>query len=1059
MQAFLATYGRSALTAGYFLAYMFYSLAAHFVLHVEKENNARRRLVFLLCCALALWAFSFAMASHAEQVGAFLFWRRVGAVGWALMWAFTVHFVVVISGHEAGIRKLKWPYVAIYLPAALNILFFSILPSAEQNFTLVATHFGWVTLWRNSLLMNLYALYMVLSAGACFLLLRQWAAKENSPAVKKQARLLQIALAFAVITGSSSEYIVNTFLHSKVPQLSAILIMVPIIAVIYSIRRYNILDTSLSVPFTPLGRVLNEKIRRTIFDTVGYVFIGGGIAHMFINYFWDGKPFVYSMLTGGLFVITGEFISYLDVLFKKVTTQERIFYSFTGLAGAFLAVLYRDQGGITVWGIPLLFLIVLIPFPSSTYLSFMSLFTLLAPFYLAYVRPTVDTVVGIFDYLLRFIIMLVAVFLARYVSTIYRERLEENAEQIRFQRAVSRLSESLSQATAAEYEMTIENTLRNVAAFMKANRVSVWLLDQNREIHSYSLVTDPVASSVRFEASPLLRASQYPYWTKLLHGAKREEIHILDTSDIPLFAKEEAAYCQRFGVRNFLLIPLLTSTDVAMGTLNIENTGDASIADDQRARDYRDIAANTLASYLARVRSEEQIRYLAYHDPLTGLLNREVFRNQVNEAIREKSVNNGHFALVFIDLDTFKNINDTAGHESGDRLLVRVARGLTGALSKADVVARFGGDEFLILLKSAEESGQLIATAEKLLQLFSQPITIAKQEIFVTASMGIAIYPQHGTTASALMQNADTAMYAAKAAGKNRYQVYEEGMSTSTLMDRRALFNDLHRVTERGELYLLYQPIVELRSHRIIAVESLLRWQHPRLGLIMPGDFIRVAEETGLIRAIGRWVTWQVCLTGKRLLEDGHDITISMNVSSESLREANMAKSLQETIKNTGMNPRYLDLEITESAAVKDPEMTAKILAELRDYGVSITLDDFGVEYSSLGRLRAFPLDHIKIDQSFVQGISLNTKDENIIRNILVLAETMGIKVVAEGVETDVQARFLNELNCHYAQGFYFSQPLHYEELVEQLQQQKSASDESDAVQMYFSDEKPPLPT
>lgn len=434
-----------------------------------------------------------------------------------------------------------------------------------------------------------------------------------------------------------------------------------------------------------------------------------------------------------------------------------------------------------------------------------------------------------------------------------------------------------------------------------------------------------------------------------------------------------------------------------------------------------------------RKAAEARVKYLATHDELTGLPNRAVFSEMVNHVIESARRHERQCALLFIDLDRFKVVNDSLGHEAGDMLLKEMAARLSGCMRKSDVVARLGGDEFVVLLEDLKDSVAATDVARKILSSLLEPVEIMGQECRVTASIGIALYPRDAQDGSSLMKRADMAMYLAKEEGKNNYQFYSSESSPMSV-ERLVLETLLGRALQQNELSIQYQAKVDVRSGLIKGAEALLRWWNPELGTVSPTQFIPVAEDTGLIVPIGKWVLKAACEQNVAWQRQGLPrIVMAVNLSPRQFKDPGLLNDIAEVLEQTGLAPELLELEITESMIMHNVEHAAERVAALKNLGVRLAIDDFGTGYSSLSQLKRFPIDTLKVDRSFVKDIPDNAEDRAITEAIISLGKTLGVTVVAEGVETDVQHAFLRDHACDEMQGFYFSRPCHPDALAEQL--------------------------
>jgi diguanylate cyclase (GGDEF)-like protein/PAS domain S-box-containing protein len=434
-----------------------------------------------------------------------------------------------------------------------------------------------------------------------------------------------------------------------------------------------------------------------------------------------------------------------------------------------------------------------------------------------------------------------------------------------------------------------------------------------------------------------------------------------------------------------------------------------------------------------RKRFEEQLMHQANHDSLTGLPNRSLLNDRLNNALAYEDRHRELLAVMLIDLDNFKVINDTMGHSSGDLLLLEAANRLRHCVRQYDTVARLGGDEFVLLLRDVEHIEILAKISEKILALFKEPFFIGRHEVFVTASIGIATYPADGVTADSLLKNADTAMYHVKESGRNGYQFFTEEMNVK-VQERLTMETRLRKALDLREFFLLYQPKVDVSSGVIAGAEALLRWQREGDEIVMPDEFIPLLEETGLIVQVGDWVLRAVCLQGRAWLDTGAPpLIISVNVSARQFHQKNLPEKVETILRETGFPPHHLEIELTESIIIQDVEETILKLDRLKELGVRLSLDDFGTGYSSLNYLKRFPIDILKIDRSFINGLTTDPDDATIVSTIIAMAHNLNMNVVAEGVETRKQLQFVDQHGCEEVQGFFFSMPLPPDNVAELL--------------------------
>ncbi|NWB31770.1 phosphodiesterase DibA [Pseudomonas gingeri] len=422
--------------------------------------------------------------------------------------------------------------------------------------------------------------------------------------------------------------------------------------------------------------------------------------------------------------------------------------------------------------------------------------------------------------------------------------------------------------------------------------------------------------------------------------------------------------------------------------------------------------------------SQYELSQLAHYDPLTGLPNRLLFSDRAAQALASAQVHKRGCALLLIDLDHFKIINDSLGHNIGDQLLKAVGERLQGLFGGGITLARLGGDEFAVLAENCPQVVQAAALAQRVIEGLKEPFQFDEHQLFINASIGISLFPSDALNAEQLLRNADSALFKAKSAGREGYALYTEEL-TAHAQHRVEMASELRRALEQDELRVYYQPVHELGSSRLIGVEALVRWEHPQRGLVSPGEFIPIAERTGLIAEIDAWVMEQACRQMCQWLSEGVALAfIAVNVSSRLFARRELYQQVAKVLDDTGLDPALLELEVTESAVMEDPEVALEQLHRLRELGVSLAIDDFGTGYSSLLRLKRLPVQKLKIDQGFVAGLPWDEDDAAIVRVVIALAQSMGMQVHAEGIEQQEQARFLLEQGCDLGQGYWFGRPM-----------------------------------
>jgi diguanylate cyclase (GGDEF)-like protein len=630
------------------------------------------------------------------------------------------------------------------------------------------------------------------------------------------------------------------------------------------------------------------------------------------------------------------------------------------------------------------------------------------------------------------------------IATVFYGVLVDREHQ-RYGKTLQQL-QAAAEAIAGQLDLdqTLKTILKAVTELLKADAVSIMLLEsdgqhlrlvQGRGIpyeyigNTVVKIGEGVAGWIAETGRPLLlqgtlRPNEFRNHTPFART-------ITSAISVPLKTRDDV-----------IGVPIKTEGRI-IGVLN------ASIVAGKKRFNNRDLELLTLFAanistaierarmFSEQIRAEEMIRHQAYHDPLTDLPNRILFRDRLTLALAHAKRYNQKVAVMFLDLDHFKRINDMVGHASGDRLLKGVAERLTRTLRKSDTVARMGGDEFMMIFPELYKIEDAGTVARKILEAFKAAFRFDGHEFYATASIGISIYPDDGTDADTLAKNADAALYRAKEQGRNNYQLYSPHMNTMA-SERMAIENGLRRALEHQEFLLFYQPQIHLQNGEIIGAEALLRWRHPEWGLVSPAKFIPVAEETGLIIPIGEWILEAACAQNKAWHEAGFQgICVSVNLSNRQFKQKTLVKTIARALEETGLSPASLELELTESDIMQNADATISALRELKAMGIRISVDDFGTGYSSLGYLKRFPINTLKMDQCFVRNTPKDTDNAAIATAIVAMAHSLNLDVIAEGVETEEELAFLRSIRCDKMQGYLFSKPIEPEPFLQLLIQGK----------------------
>ncbi|MFZ5801912.1 MAG: EAL domain-containing protein [Candidatus Omnitrophota bacterium] len=575
---------------------------------------------------------------------------------------------------------------------------------------------------------------------------------------------------------------------------------------------------------------------------------------------------------------------------------------------------------------------------------------------------------------------------------------------------------------------------------LEVHEVSIWLYrDDGMSLYCADLYDK---ESDAHQCGAELNLGEFPKYIAALENNRF--IGCSDVATDPRLKDYAERYLIPKGIRAVLNAPIRVNGK-AVGVICHKHRGEPKIwalEDQNFVASIADLIALSLESSEKR-RVQERLNHLAYYDPLTDLPNRVLFIDRLNQAILYAKRYEKHAAVLFFDLDHFKRINETLGHALGDVLLVQVASRIQRELGEGDTLTYVGGDEFTILLPEVEKSSDVAHVAEKIFASFKEPFHIHSHELYMTSSMGIAVFPSDGLDSVTLMKNADTALFQAKEKGRNNYRFYSSAMSVKAF-EKLILENNLRRALEKDELEIYYQPLINSYTEEVAAVEALLRWRHPSLGLIGPVEFIPMAEETGLIVPMGEWVLRRACKQVKSWHGAGFKpVRLTVNISDRQFENRGFLSTIKSALEESALNAMYLELELTETMLMKHADESLDHLSELKAMGVTISIDDFGSGYSSLSYLKRFPIDCLKIDRAFIRDLTEDNDDAAIAKAILAMAHSLKLRVVAEGVETKEQIAFLKAYQCDFMQGFAFSRPVPPQDAVRFLGRPGRQSDAS----------------
>ncbi|HRY34786.1 MAG TPA: EAL domain-containing protein [Smithellaceae bacterium] len=1008
----------------FFLAVVMYYMLGIYVIRLNPSSTIHR-LFFCLCLTLCVWAFSFSMANSAISYDMSLNWRRVAALGWGTLYSILLHYTLCLTGRQDVLRK-KWIYAFIYLPAAVNVFVFSLYsPLAVKRYVLQYTYAGWVNVRPTSgwdVMFNIYYIvFSLLIIGLFF----HWGWSSKERVIKKQAYLIVVSYALAIVIGTLTEFVINYYFSFKFPQLAPLIILIPITAMYYCIIKYGLMAPESKNTVPQEGQILSEASQSKLYLYLTRICILGAFLYFAIHNFIHGKSFILSLPKTLLLIALGVSLQVIQKFKIKQDVKDLLLNILVTLSIPLIVLSFVDDH-LTFWALPLVFVLVSILFRQKRLIYMVSVATFLTLFWIWMTLPEQTVKIGVANHVFRIALFGVFIWIALYINRIYFHRLTKNEEQVKLQKLLAGISAQFVDAGQDNIDRIINEMLHQCGSHFQADRTGLFMYsgDNHQLVHSHEWCNAGIPSTLDRKDHQTILA---------LPGVKDQidntgYIHIHDTEKLQPGAMPDKESLRNRQIKSLIIVKL-TGIDTVVGYIAFEAI-QSSREWDQDHREMIKVLGNLLSDALRQVESEKAINYMAYYDPLTRLPNRALLTDRLKQAISLAMRTEKLISVIFIDVDSFKSVNDTMGHDGGDAMLVQIAERLSARVREYDTVSRFGGDEFLVMLQQIPDIKDIQESAKKIMSVFDQPITIKGQEFFITASAGIAVFPFDGENTDELIKHADMAMYEAKSKGKNRFSFCTVEMKKEVL-DNMELTNSLYRALERNELFLNYQPQVNPHTLEIIGTEALIRWQHPRKGIIPPGRFIPLAEKTSLIHSIGERVLMTACRQNMEWQNQGlKPARVAVNLSVKQFYNPNIVDIVDRVLRETKLKPSYLELEVTESLGAHDTDYVISTMNKMKALGVSLSIDDFGTDYSSLGRLKDLPVDRIKIDMQFIRGIAKNIKDEGIIKIILQLGRTLGLNVVAEGVETEEQLAFLKENLCYEIQGYYFYKPMIAEDLA-----------------------------
>ena len=1017
----------------FFTAFAVYLFLGIYTLQTNPKAGTNKAF-FALCLSLCFWSLGFSIAISAPTREICLYGRRISAVGWGTVYSVLLHFLLLLSGKTCSEKGRKLCFL-LYLPAAVSVYAFAFSNRiTATQFNLVKAACGWINIAVQNRWTTFFNIYYLAYALASRIIIWHWRNSAETPSARKQANTLLLAIAAALLLGSLTDVILSKALHGSLPQMAPLFTLIPIATTYYSMKRFSLMPEA---DVMEKDLVFDSEIRKQFYYYLALSFFAGGLiislAYYLPHLVNSEKSLKTMLIVGRTFFILGT-ATFICQLFENERVKENLVIAVMLCSIPLITLPFVKYGSVTIWAFPAAMMIAVLIFGTRLPLVLLTIASVFIQLIVWLYAPKGTVQLDEIDYIMRACFFIVLFFIGAYVNRTYIRRLNENIYQVNFQKLISEISFDFISVNQRNLGEKIDVMLDKIGRFFHVDLAYVLTIDHQQNIlnSAYKWCSEGITAKV--EPAHGIPIDANTWWMKQL--GKNKLIYIADVGTLPKSASLEKKELNKRGVKSLVAIPI-EENEVMLGFMGLESVSTFK----KWTRDHIGmlrILSNLLADGLIKVKSEQAIEYMAYYDNLTGLPNRTLFMDRLTQAIHLANRKQRYIGVIFLDLDDFKMVNDTMGHRGGDAILKAVAWKLVQQVRKTDTVARFGGDEFLIMINDLKDDKDITTVVDHIIGTFKHPFGVCGQELFITGSMGIALYPFDGEDPETLIKNADIAMYRAKSRGKSHYQLCTPVIKEEVKKNIK-LSNNLYRVQERDELLIYYQPQIMLSTGQIIGVEALLRWNHPEMGMILPDIFIPLAEMNGTINAIGEWVLKEAVSQNKKWQDKGlPHLRMAVNLSIIQFNNPNFVGRVVRILKEAALDPKYLELEITESIAAKDAAHITDALNKFKQVGISISIDDFGTEYSSFNRLKMLPINRIKIDMSFIQGITGNEKDRAITKIIINLAKSLGMEVTAEGVETTQQLEFLNQRLCDIAQGYYYFKPMPAAEIEKLLRNFKT---------------------
>ncbi len=997
-----------------------YNILGYYALLLNRKNITNR-LFFILSHALSFWAFCFAMRNFTNSQSLSLFWTRISVFGWGTMFALIYHFITALRDAEK--KHSIWFYLLVYGSSAVNIVLFFFYPIfiGEPSYN-IFTEWGWTVLTPPSFKEMYYNSYYAVFSVLTYIQLYKWYKESRDSYSRSRIRIISLSLIFVAVFGIPTEIIFNRLLVTGSVQTMVIWMALPLFAMYYTIQKYRFLHQVYKVES---NQVVDDQSRNKIFQIVGYLFIFSSYAILLIYFLSNGNYVLkrQKMIFSVVVYIIGATYLHVNYIFKT----EKLRYWFLTLTGSamiyFSVALYTASGAVTSWATYFVFIIISVVFEDYIYGLFMTMVLIAIQVYQWLQLPSYLGVLDWTDYAIRIAIILMTYFVVTFIGRLYYNKNNEIYSQMLIEETLTEATRIFINVSSETKDQKIDELLALCNKNLKYARayLCTYLADDPFLLTHYCETEQPQRRLTALEAEQqcaLINSASIK--KKLLEG---QPVIIDNFKSAPLdenIIKQALDFRTIYSLQAFPTVMDNAVVGVLVFENSVPNKWDIN-------HDYKRILANLIIEAHKRIKYELKLQKSAYFDEVTGLYKKRRFVDIVSSVIEQGDTSSRH-AMLFIDIDNFKKFNDVFGHYLGDAVLVKMADIIRRNSRKEYIAARFGGDEFIVFLPDVADEAEVIAFVENIIEQAISSLEIDGHELRLSISIGVAKFPCDGTDIETMLKNADLAMYDSKRWGKGGYSICSPTVK-NVAAENVSYTSQLAKALQNNQFRLVYQPQISVKTGKIVGAEALLRWHSKDFDVVSPLKFIPLLEHSGLINEVGAWVIEQAALQQSKMAKMGYSkLRISVNLSLVQFQNELLFKKLHELVHLKGIDPTMIELEITESMTINETNNLIEYLSRLKALGYRIAIDDFGIDFSSLQRLQISPIDRLKIDKSFINGIGVDDKKEKVALVIINMAKSLGMMTTAEGVHKREQVDFLMNTDCDEIQGFYYSQPLYPDE-------------------------------